>query len=97
MIGQYLAGRIPLYRPSDSKVCLNGNLPRLFEHTHTHTHIYIYIRNLAKLFSSVGNLSYRTLLFSAQIYGSHASRLSHKSAQKTQGSVTYSAELELGL
>ena len=93
MIGQYLAGRIPLYRPSDSKVCLNGNLPRLFEHTHTH----IYIRNLAKLFSSVGNLSYRTLLFSAQIYGSHASRLSHKSAQKTQGSVTYSVELELGL
>ena len=91
MIGQYLAGRIPLYRPSDSNVCLNGNLPRLFEHTHTH------IRNLAKLFSSVGNLSYRTLLFSAQIYGSHASRLSHKSAQKTQGSVTYGAELELGL
>ena len=92
MIGQYLAGRIPLYRPFDSKVCLNGNLPRLFEHTHTK-----YIRNLAKLFSSVGNLSYRTLLFSAQIYGSHASCLSHKSAQKTQGSVTYSAELELGL
>ena len=91
MIGQYLAGRIPLYRPFDSKVCLNGNLPRLFEHTH------IYIRNLAKFFSSVGNLCYRTLLFSAQIYGSHASRLSHKSAQKTQGSVTYSAELELGL
>lgn len=61
------------------------------------THTHIYIRNLAKLFSSVGNLSYRTLFFSAQIYGSHASRLSHKSAQKTQGSVTYSAELDLGL